>query len=245
MLRATKNLSVNGLAVALGSATLSQTTVGILAWGGDFLTASYVTLPGNRPKDYTNVFYLWEGTEIPWGIPPDARKAVGSNATSGDVTFGDIIISQTSYVIGYAPGPDPTYCCASIVLDAGGLVSAPRSISIGVASIGTTSVTIRYEVLPGYRPLNYGNWMGIWEGEVSPYNAGKPLGKKPLKDVTSGTITIDDVPIKINTMYTVVYFMHDIEKEQNNTTAAAILRFQSTPQASPATKAVLAVHRPL
>jgi len=240
MTRRIRDLTIDGLAVALGTATLSQISLGIKEWGGDFLTASYITLPANRPKDNSNVLYLWEGSDIPWGSPPDARVAIPTNAMKADVTFSDIVVSMTSYIVGYAPAPDPTQVCASVVLDAGGLVGNALSVSIGVASIGTTSVTIRYAVLPGYRPAFYGNWIGLWEGEISPYNCPPPLSKKAVKDVTAGTVTITDVPIKIDTRYTVVYFMHDIDKDANNTTAAAILRFDSTHPESPKALTVIA-----
>ncbi len=118
------------------------------------------------------------------------------------------------------------------MLDAGGLVGSAVSASIGVASIGTASVTIRYAVLPGYRLSSTAT--GSASGKArSRRTTARRRSAKTVKDVTAGTVTITDVPIKIDTRYTVVYFMHDVGKDANNSSAAALLRFDSTNPESP------------
>lgn len=233
---------ISGYAVALGSPQLAQTVVGIKEYGGDFAAVSYATLPANQPKAYQNTVYLWEGTAIPWGTPPPQppySKPLGSNAQSGSTIMSGITISATSYIFGYAVGADPSMICSSVILDAGGLVSSTSSVSLGVRFIGTESVTARYQVLPGYLPADCGNWVGLWKGTVSPYNSPQPLGTALVPNNTEGTVTVEDVPIAVNTTYTLIYFMGRPDQPAKNTTAAAILTFNSTDPGSPAARTFL------
>lgn len=236
---------VSGLAVALGTPQLSQTVIGIADYGGDFAVLSYSTLPANRPHDYQNYVYMWDGSQIPWFDPPPEQdqKALPNNQQSGTTTMSDIVISQTSYVFGYAVGPEPALVCASVTIDAGGQIGPSLSVGIGVRFIGTDSVTVRYQVLPGYLPADAGNWVGLWKGQASPYRPPAILGSTLVPNATEGTVTIEGVRIAIDTTYTLVYFMGSPDNQTSNTTAAAILTFQSTSQQSPAATSFIAVNR--
>lgn len=221
------------LAVALGSAHLDQTTIGVMSYGGDYVSASYWSLPANQPKTYGNTVSLWNSSVVPWGVPPLQQAQLSSNQQNGTETLTDITVSATTYVLGYATGPALSTVCASVILDAGGLATGGDSVNIGVASVGTTSLTIRYHVLYGYLPQTYGNWVGLWKGYVSPYNCPAPLGTALVPDVTDGTVTIRDVAIGIQTTYTVGYFMANPDQNRNNSTAAALLTFDTTSPEAP------------
>jgi hypothetical protein len=236
---------IAGYAVALGTPVLSRTTLTVRDYGGDFAALAYGTLPANQPNTYRNHVYLWNSTAIPFGLPPPVspdRKAISTNAQEGTTVMWDIEISASSYIFGYAVGPDSTsLVCASVVLDAGGQVSNATSVTIGVRFIGTDSVTVRYQALPGSLPGDAGNWVGLWKGYVSPYNPPKILGSTLVPNVTEGTVTIEGVSIAIDTTYTLVYFMGSPDNQAKNTTAAAILTFQSTAAGSPATRTFIGV----
>jgi hypothetical protein len=235
-------------AVALGTAQLWQTVIRIEDYGGDFAAVAYDSLPANQPKSYKNTVYVWDATSIPWGSPPPPppyQKRIGSNAQNGKTVMTDLTISANSYIFGYAVGDNPSLICASVILDAGGLVTSVMSVSIGVRFIGTDSVTVRYQVLPGYLPQEYGNWVGLWKGTVSPYLCPKPEGTTSVPNVTEGTVTIEDVAIAIDTPYTLVYFMGEPENLQKNTTAAAILTFRSTEAGSLAARTLITPPGPM
>lgn len=218
--------------VAAGSAELAVTTVGIKDYDGDFVLVSYRGLPGNRPKDYSNSIYIWDASVIPWGTAPYGKSSVTTNAESGDQTLR-VLISPTTYVVGYATGASQWDACASVLLDAGGSVAPASSVNIGLRALGTSSVTVRYSVLSGYRPAKAGNWVGLWKGRVSPFNCGTPMGTAPVADATEGTVEITGVTIAIKTTYTVVYFMGNSGTTKNNSTAAAILTFDTAAPGSP------------
>jgi len=220
-------------AVALGSPVLNQVIIGVQNYGGDFVTVSYQCLPANRPSTYGNTVYIWEATAIPWGQPAYYQRQIDTNQQNGVAILTGLTIASTTYIIGYAPAPDPAMCCASVLLDAGGMMAAPTSVNIGVRSIGNTSVAIRYSVLSGYLPADNGNWVGIWQSYTSPYNCPEPIGYSRVPNLTEGTVNISDVPITIDTAYTVVYFMGQPENRTKNTTAAAILTFDTASIGSP------------
>lgn len=227
---------VSGLAVALGTPELSLTSIGVKAFGGDFAALSYTTLPANLPYTYQNTIYLWKGTAIPWGLPPPSppyAKLIPTDSQIGTVTMSNIAIAASSYIFGYAVGADPSLICASVILDAGGLVNSAMSVTIGVRFIGTDSVTVRYQVLNGYLPETAGNWIGLWRGRVSPYRSGKIAGSARVPDYTEGTVTIE-APIAIDTTYSLIYYMANPDLTNGNTSAAALLTFNSADPNSPA-----------
>jgi hypothetical protein len=216
-------------AVVLGSPVLAQTTIAKAHFDAHNVVVDYTSLPSNQPLTYANVLYMWQATAIPWGRPPYQYKAIPSDQQNGDVTISNLTISATSYVFGYASGPDPALICASFILDAGGAAVTSMSVSIGVASLTINSVTVRYSTAAGYNPNTNGNWIGLWEGQVSPYTAPIPMATARVPSTNEGTVTIP-VPsgIGIHTTYTLVYFMGLPQIFTMNTTAAAILTFDST-----------------
>ncbi len=75
----------------------------------------------------------------------------------------------------------------------------------------------------GYLPHSYNNWVGLWKGYASPYNAPKPLGLVEIPtDASQGSVGINDVAIGVETTYTLIYFAGP-----HQTDAAAILTFDT------------------
>jgi hypothetical protein len=54
-----------------------------------------------------------------------------------------------------------------------------------------------------------------------------------VPDVTDGTVTIRNVPIAVQTTYTVAYFMADPGRTRDNPRAAALLTFDTTAPDTP------------
>ncbi len=219
--------SETALSIALGSAHLDLTTIGVQSYGGDYVAASYSSLPANQPHSYQNAISLWNSSVIPWGVPPLGTQRISANQQNGIETLTDITVSATTYILGYGTGPAESTVCACVLLDAGGSVTGADSVNIGIGAVGTSSLTIRYHVLSGYLPGSCGNWVGVWPGYVSPYNSAAPLGTALIPDVTDGTVTIRNIAIGVQTVYTVIYFMAEPNRKRNNPRAAALLTFST------------------
>lgn len=207
--------------VTLGSPDLSICHISVENYTADTVTVRYQGLPGNQAHTYQNFIAIWEASVIPWTVPPVERTPIGQNGQSGTMTINDLTITRSRYTIGYGTGKEISTICASARLDAGGLHAAPTSVRIGLNHVGTHSVSVNYQTLSGYLPHTYGNWIGLWRGYISPYNAPVPLGSVSISnDASEGNVGINDVVMGINTAYTLVYFVG-----RERTEAAAILTF--------------------
>ncbi|HEY6327914.1 MAG TPA: hypothetical protein VI756_01160 [Blastocatellia bacterium] len=212
------------IAVALGTPILEVVSVQVKNFTGDTVSIGYQTLPGNQPQTYQNFVAIWQSSVIPWTAPPlKPPTPLKSNSQSGSLVLDGLTITRSTYVIGYGVGQDISNICASAVLNAGGLMSPPSSVQIGINFVGTDAVSVNYQTLSGYRPKTYKNWVGLWKGYASPYTGGPPMGRADIPtDSSEGSVGINDVPMAINSNYTVIYF---VGAEQ--TQAAAILSFNT------------------
>jgi hypothetical protein len=104
-------------------------------------------------------------------------------------------------------------------------VGGQNSVAIALDAVGTTSLSLHYSTLSGYRPATAHNWVGLWTGEVSPYWAPAALATQTVPtDTNEGEIGFNGITLTINTTYTLVYFMG-----QATSTAAALLTFTTAP----------------
>src|SRR5215207_5215625 len=89
------------LLVADNSTTLASCTVSIPYYGSDTVAVAYNGLPGNQPMLYNNFVAIWEASMIPWTVPPLQKVPVTINNQSGSLVINDIIITKSSYIVGY------------------------------------------------------------------------------------------------------------------------------------------------
>ncbi|HEY0131590.1 MAG TPA: hypothetical protein VGB57_09310 [Allosphingosinicella sp.] len=184
------------------------------------VTVSYETLPGNQPKLYGNFLAIWQSTVIPWSAPPLKRQALAPGGQSGATTLSGLGIQRKPYIVGYGVGAEITSIAASLALhpDREAVVLAT---TIEVPAITPDSLVIHYRTLPGYRPLTAGNWIGLWQGQASPFYSGDPIARAvPDHDFSEGYIAMDGLVLTFGTTYTLVYFAG-----AGKTEAAAILTF--------------------
>jgi hypothetical protein len=209
------------LGIKLGTPDLVECSISVDDVTGTTVSVSYAGLPANQPKRYRNFVALWQGTAIAWSVPPCGRQDILDDAPSGTVVIDNVRITRSSYTAAYGVGRAIADACASALIAAGGQAAARRSVTISVNRIGTTSLSVHYATLSGYLPATNGNWLGLWEGEVSPYDAPRPLARTGIpNDVNEGDVGINGVEIAIETTYSLVYFMG-----AERTTAAALLTF--------------------
>ncbi|SFW76484.1 hypothetical protein [Chitinophaga sancti] len=212
------------LLVELDNTTLYSCSVAIVYYDGDTVTVNYKGLPGNQPQTYKNFVAIWEASMIPWTVPPLAMAEIGQNNEQGSMTISGVTITRSAYIVGYSVGPDISNICCSSVISIGGLLAAPTQTSISLNYIGINSLSIHYQTLGGYQPMKYNNWIGLWKGFASPYSAGAPLATVDIdSNANEGSIGINNVPLGINTNYTLIYFMG-----KENPMAAAILNFSTS-----------------
>ncbi|WP_344586408.1 hypothetical protein [Actinomadura vinacea] len=160
---------------------------------------------------------------IPWTVKPLVRVRLAQNVESGLETISGLEVTRSAYTVAYCTGPDVTDACASAVLAAGGVAEAPTSVSIAVDEIGAHSLSIHYRTLYGYLPQTYRNWVGLWPGLASPYNAPAPMARAVPTDASEGRLKLDGLDLAADTTYTLIYFM-----DESQTTAAAVHTFRTT-----------------
>lgn len=225
-----KNPSVTNLAVVLDSPVLDNVTVEVKEATGQTVTVGYRTIPGNRPMINGNKLWLWEGTVIGWSHPEEGiSELITSNDTFGSFTMTDVSLSHKEYIVGYSVTGDVMGICASALASPPReLLMAPTSVMLEIDSLTPEKLVISYATLRGYRPLSAGNWLGLWRGDVLPWDAPPPTEvTQPEDDVNEGLATFKAV-LRARSTYTVIYFMAYKDQPTSNTSAAAMLRFDTT-----------------
>jgi hypothetical protein len=219
---------VNWLAVAPDSPVLENVTIQILQATGQTVTVKYKTLPDNHPELNGNKLWLWEGTVIQWAHPDlGVNTLVYNNDSEGSATM-DADLSRKYYTVGYSvTGGVMGICASALVNPPTELLLAPTSVTLGIDTLTPGQLVIKYAMLRGYRPLSAGNWLGLWRGDVLPSDAPPPIEvTQPEDDANEGLATFH-AALRPRSTYTVIYFMADKEKQTENTSAAALLRFDT------------------
>ena len=220
---------VNRLAIALDSPVLENVTISVLENTGQTVTGKYQTLPDNHPDSNGNKLWLWEGTVIEWTHPDRGTSApVQSDDSAGGYAM-KVDLSRKDYTIGYrVTGGVMGICASALINPPKELLLAPTSVTIGIDSPTLTPLVISYATLRGYRPLSAGNWLGLWRGDVLPSDAPPPIEVAlPEDDANEGLATFN-ASLRPKSTYTVIYFMADKEKQTENASAAALLRFDTS-----------------
>ena len=195
-----------------------MTQIAITSYSSQSVTVSYMGLPGNQPSTYGNCMWVWGNDVIPWGTPPLKKIPVNNNSQQGNtVIVGD---TPDNYIIGYSVGPEITDICASTLL-VSGKPGPSSNVSMALLSVGYDFINIAYDTLAGYSPMQNNNWIGLWQGNASPYTGIPSIASVMISSNSSqGNVAINNLSLLRSTMYSLIYFM---DKEQ--TTAAAIITF--------------------
>ncbi|MER7542049.1 hypothetical protein [Actinomadura sp.] len=188
---------------------------------GKNIEVEYVTLLANRPRSYENFFAIWESFVVPWGVKPEYRKPVESDVSAGTQNL-KINVTLEPYTIAYCTGPEVTDACTYVTLPPARAVTAPSSVTIAADEISLQKLVIGYRTLYGYLPRRYGNWVGLWRGLASPYNAPKPLARAKPGNASEGNLVMDGLSLDPDSVHTLIYFM-----EKSRTSAAAMCTFRT------------------
>jgi hypothetical protein len=189
--------------------------------GGTSVMALYRGLPGNQPQLYGNSVAIWEGTVVPFTIPPIERLPIEVGASEGSVALGGTEITRDAYTVAYAVGPAPSDIAVASTFGAQGQTLGTRRVDLSIRAAGPTSLVVRYSTLPGYRPMKAGNWLGLWRGEVSPYDAPDPVARVDVgADVNEDDLSLNGIVLADGFLYTLAYHLGAAP-----TTAAVLVTF--------------------
>ncbi len=169
----------------------------------------------NQPSTYGNVLYIWQsGEAIPWSSDAKNFAAVIGNSPAGSQSFDQLNVTTLSYIIGYAVGPilNASWSKYSNVVAytyvpaiGGGDIVSVKS-TVGVASLGSTSLVTNINLLPGFNPSGSSTWVGVWEGQSASYNQ-KPKWRAPaLSSSASSTVSLNNIMLTRGTTYTIGLF---------------------------------------
>lgn len=219
-------IQLSSAAAPLAGPLLTQTTLSVTGYTSSTVSVKYETLPANQPRTYQNFVAIWQSTQIPWGQAPLQSEAIPQDGQSGSLVLSGLAVQTKSYIVGYGVGAAMTTIAASAVVYVGGQTAPNASgacVALGLASVGTDSLVVHYQTLAGYRPLTYKNWLGLWQGEASPYSSGRPQAiGKPDQDVSEGDIALNGLSLPFDTTFTLAYFTGPDQTE-----AAALLTFST------------------
>jgi hypothetical protein len=214
------------LALTVPQPVVSQVSISVQKVGANYAAVNYATLPGSTPKTNANFLAIWESTIVPWPVTPLATQKIGGDTQDGSVVFQNLQIQSKPYIIGYAVGARITDICATATIFVGGQVNAANNFStnIGLAVQTDDTLVVQYTCAAGYQPQAAGNWVGLWQGEASPYYSGTPLNRAPVtSNASQSTVVMNGLSLTIQTQYTLVYFVGPDTKN-----AAAILTFTTS-----------------
>ncbi|MEA2421549.1 MAG: hypothetical protein QOF55_648 [Thermoleophilaceae bacterium] len=189
---------------------------------GDFVTGHYHGIPGNQPKLYANHLAIWEGTVVPWTAPAIGQVAIDTNNTAGSAVIRELSIGDDSYTVGYGVGEAASDICAAVTFDADQNTVAARAVELSINLVEPNSIAVHYRTLAGYRPAKAANWIGLWRGEASPYDAPDPVARHDItEDVNENDVSLDGLTLVPGANYTLVHFMSALP-----TSAAALITFR-------------------
>jgi hypothetical protein len=189
---------------------------------GNSLVAKYSGIPANQPQSYANAVYVWEGTVVPWTAPPIGGVKIDSDATRGAALVENLSIGTDDYTVAYAVGDAVGDIAATITFDGKGNTVRSRGVELQLTRVEDGIVSLHYRTPPGYRPGKWGNWVGLYRGEASPYDPPEAIGDVEVPDVNEEQLAITKAPLTSGNAYTLAYFM----RPAPSTAVAALLTFR-------------------
>lgn len=203
---------------AVQTQDVTSVEVSIKYVSGTVLVFEYKTLDGNQPKTNENAVQLWpvSANIVPFNATPEASTGILGNTPSGDQSLS-AQITLAAYVLGYAVGPEHpdnswspyVNVVASAYIPAAataGRTADTHSSSIKTQFVGKNTLVFHYAFLAGFDPKAANAWVGLWEGNVSPY-ASPPRWFAAIKQTnSSGDAALDDLQIDESTTYTLALF---------------------------------------
>lgn len=188
------------------------------------IDVSYAGLAGNKPNQYSNTVYVWQGEEfVPYDVTPDAKQVIQDDDRSGTVSV-EMPVQKKAYLVAYAVGADPKSICSFGTIAEDGQLGDVFSTSVSLLGDVTTEIArIQYRVPQGAQPATWKHTLALWEGSAPSYT------KDPVKTYDIPNDRDNDVvsiryKFLANQTYTVAYLAGP-GTGKNTTAIAASVRF--------------------
>lgn len=190
----------------------STTTLSINDIEAGYILASYATPNGNNSSAYSNMLFAWAGgPDVPWGQNAIASATAPANGNAITGTY-----AAQPYVVGYSVGPSVVNKGATTYPNLAATAAIPPdwdvnkvtyfSPNIGITTVQTALIAFTYQLPHGMNPAGAGSWIGLWFGNVIPYNLA-PLAVAPITQATSsGSAPMTGLGITPNGIYTAALF---------------------------------------
>ncbi|HMJ78927.1 MAG TPA: hypothetical protein VK507_23280 [Iamia sp.] len=174
----------------------------------------YSTLSGNRPRTYGNSVAVYQaGPDLPSNGAPLMVQPAPDDAEAGSLTFTDLQIRSTSYLVAYAVGNDAgtafsaANVCATTFIPAGADATGDHvdaAPSISITAVASDSIVVAYAMPPGQLPQTNGHRLCIWQS-ASPSYSGRPLAVQQITSDRSTGYQVCQLMLFRGTTYTIAY----------------------------------------
>ena len=190
---------------------------------------SYTTLGHNNPNAYKNQVSLWQSNtaQIPFGSPEQSSAVILGTHKNGDQTMVGQQITNLSYVLGYAVGPDTTCNPDSQYFNtvASAFIPAERQKSrstdaktcnIQTNYVGRNTVAFDYAFLAGFVPNSAKAWVGLWKGKPNTYDTAPTWHAALETDQSSSSWAFNGVTILPKRKYTLGLFSTGFSEDSSD-----------------------------
>jgi hypothetical protein len=176
--------------------------------GGTALQVNFAGLAGRNPSTAGDYVGIWQNPGwIPFGQAPANQVAITQTSPDGSAPFGGLSLAALPYVVGYSAGSDTTgkNIVAAIPIS-GGVPGLLTEITLGIASVGTTSLSMSYTAPAAMDPLASGHSLVLVAGQV--YNPASPATTiattQPTHNQTD-IVSFTGVTMTLGQWFTVAY----------------------------------------
>ncbi|MCG1048663.1 hypothetical protein [Mycetohabitans sp. B6] len=211
----------------LGKQTPSNVMQEIREINSNYILEEYGGPDGNKPAEYSNYLFVWNGSQVPWNETPLIE--LGAEKDGMPISQEGFKFTNQQYIIGYSVGPNVNSpneknsdgaspyrnVCATAVLPANwkleDIIIDPSNLS--VSTISTRVVTFTFKFPNGFNPGANKSWIGLFNGHVIPYDLD-PFAFVPITTTTSlGSVAIGQLAISPGETYTAALYTCGYDKD--------------------------------
>lgn len=200
------------------------------------MEVQFKTLKNNKPNAYKNYLAIWEGNGNPWmdkNLRCEAIKC-DPDMNKGDWVFTYKLKYQQEYVLGYCVSDDgmddcskagetrATGLCALAHIPEEGDEVTYEHTSMELIQVRSNSLSLKYNMLPGYTPNRCLNWVGLYAGDANIYT-GEPIRAVSVDSArSSDSVVFNGAPIERGTRYQLAYYMNGWTEDRSKLGKTAI-----------------------
>jgi hypothetical protein len=214
------------LAVQLGQTTAyAYALSGKVDQNGTVLDLAWKGVPNRNPSESGDFVALWQNNgSLPWGVKPLNTQQVTNATPDGDLGFTNLQLAKLPYVAAYSVGTDNKEfhnVAAVLPVSVGGINGPVQAITVTVAWIGATSLTVDYTAPNGAMPKTFGHSLVLVRGETYVPGTSSAIATTSPTDNSNDGAVFGGVTMVVGQVYTVAYLAGKLP-----TNVAATVTFQ-------------------